>query len=158
MTGSHPGFSVSQSWDLEFPGGTESWRAAWVRDGWEETPSASSWGPSESGACSSAPEPAPGLWTIQAEIHTPGTSLAVASEVQARCGVQRPGPGPALEGGCGSSHTCPGDAAFSSERNSLCFVLPPEAPFSQQTIFSMSSALGLGLGGKRAHVLLLFSR
>ena len=73
------------------------------------------------------PEPALGRWTVQAEIHAPGTSLAVASEVRAQCGAYRPGPSPAIEGGCSSYHTCPGDAAFSSERNSLCFRVAPRS-------------------------------
>ena len=46
---------------------------------------------------------------------------------------------PAVEGNCSHSCTCPGDAAFLSERNSpSASVFPPETHFSLQTILSMS--------------------
>ena len=142
--------SVSWSWDLELLVGRRELGAAWLRDRWEEAPSASSYGPSESGARLSAPEPALVRWTVQAEIHARAHHWLLPLRSGHSVGPTGLAPAPPLRGAVALPARAQETLLFHLRETPSASVLPPEAHFSQPTISPTSLALGLGFGGNGA--------
>ena len=66
-------------------------------------------------------------------------------------------PAPSLRGAVALTSRAQETLLFHLRETPSASVVPPEAHFSQQTIFPMSLALGLGLGGKWACVAVVYS-